>query len=191
MHMRCLLCVFSNYRNLHSAVHQPRPINPCSIPAAACYINAGSVNGAFLTPTLITLRELFHPASRFQPYLKSFPNKTEVGADAKNRGDTTFHRSATPCRPCMRFPPCLAARSPSPGRKSHLQRVPSHVPLTNMNSNHLGVRLLQVVNACNIPEKYWHLLEHDWLINFVKGWQDYLSASADRGTNTDAVGIGH
>ncbi|KXZ55869.1 hypothetical protein GPECTOR_2g1420 [Gonium pectorale] len=48
-----------------------------SIPAAAI-MNAGSLNDSFAVPTLITLRELKNPYSRFKPYVAIWPRPDEV-----------------------------------------------------------------------------------------------------------------
>ncbi|KAL6765654.1 hypothetical protein V8C86DRAFT_506327 [Haematococcus lacustris] len=45
---------------------------------AACSINTGSVSGSFLTPALVVLRELRHPASPYRPYLDIFPKPHEL-----------------------------------------------------------------------------------------------------------------
>ncbi|KAL6760603.1 hypothetical protein V8C86DRAFT_2551578 [Haematococcus lacustris] len=45
---------------------------------SACMINAGATTGNIMTGTLLVLRELFDPHSRFKPYIKTWPSRTQV-----------------------------------------------------------------------------------------------------------------
>ncbi|KAL6752581.1 hypothetical protein V8C86DRAFT_2751589 [Haematococcus lacustris] len=69
--------------------------DPIMIIPASCSINVGSLTGSFLTPSLLLLRELRHPDSRFKPYLNIFPKRDEV-VNACNLDKKYWHMLPTP-----------------------------------------------------------------------------------------------